>query len=46
MTEYSYFRDLSGGPVVQTSPSSAGDVDLIPCWGARSHIFPSQKAKA
>ena len=28
-------RDFPGGPVVKTSPSSAGGVGLIPSWGVK-----------
>ena len=28
-------RDFAGGPVVKTSPSNAGGVDLIPGQGAK-----------
>ena len=28
-------RDFPGGPVVKTSPSSAGGACLIPGWGAK-----------
>ena len=28
-------RDFPGGPVVKTSPSSAGDEGLIPGWGTK-----------
>ena len=28
-------RDLSGSPVVRTSPSGAGSTDLIPGWGVK-----------
>ena len=29
------WRDFPGGPVVKTLPSNAGDMGLIPGWGAR-----------
>ena len=28
-------RDFPGDPVIKTSPSNAGGVDLIPGWGAK-----------
>jgi len=28
-------RDFPGGPVVKTSPSNAGGVGSIPCWGTK-----------
>lgn len=31
--------DAPGSPEVKTSPSNAGDVGLIPVWGARSHML-------
>ena len=35
MSKNGYFRDFSGGPVVKTSPSNAGDAGLIPDEAAK-----------
>ena len=42
------FWDFPGGPVVKTSPSSAGGVGSIPSWGAKiPHAsWPKHKTEA
>ena len=40
------WRDLSGGPVVKTSPSDAGGVGLIPHLELRVHMPRGQNFKA
>lgn len=36
------YRDLPGGPVVKTTPSSAGGLGLSPGWGGKiTHVLQS-----
>ena len=37
-----YLGDFPGGLVVKNLPSNAGDVGLIPGWGARIPLIPGQ----
>ena len=37
--------DFPGGPVVETTPSNAGDTDSIPSWGDKSHMPCCQNIK-
>ena len=37
-----YLGDFPGGLVVKNLPSNAGDMGLIPGWGARIPLTPGQ----
>ena len=40
------WRDFPRGPLLKTLPSNAGDMGLIPGWGAKiSHASQSNKPK-